>query len=101
MSEKRDWPTKAEMLVLHLLQQETGGMYGLEIVEASKSAKTEISRGSVYVLLGRLEIKGFVKSSVPKTPMNHPGLPRRTYKLTADGMRVLSAAEDLGLAAGV
>ena len=95
---KRDWPTPAEMLVLRLLQSETGGMYGLEIVEASEGA---VKRGSVYVLLGRLEEKGFVKAQKPKTAPEHPGLPRPIFKLTADGVRVLAAAESIGLAIGV
>jgi len=97
MADTRDWPTRAEMLVLRLLQNNSGGMYGLEIVDASDGA---IKRGSVYVLLGRLELKGFVKSSVPKSAPDHPGLPRPTYRLTADGMRVLSAADHIGLTAG-
>lgn len=94
----RDWPTKAETLVLQMLQNETGGMYGLEIVQASKGA---IKRGSVYVLLGRLEEKGFVKAQKPKADLDYPGLPRPLYKLTAEGSRVLAAAEELGLAVGV
>jgi DNA-binding PadR family transcriptional regulator len=96
--EARDWPTRAEMEVMRMLQNETGGMYGLEIVEASKNT---IKRGSVYVLVGRLEEKGFVKAQLPKADPTHPGLPRRIYKLTAEGMRVLAAAEEVGLAAGV
>jgi DNA-binding PadR family transcriptional regulator len=94
----RDWPTKAEMLVMQVLQNEAGGLYGLEIVEASNNV---VNRGSVYVLLGRLEEKGFVKVQKPKTDPHYPGLPRPLYKLTAEGTRVLSAAEELGLAVGV
>ena len=86
------------MDVMRMLQNETGGMYGLEIVEASKNT---IKRGSVYVLVGRLEEKGFVKAQLPKADPTYPGLPRRIYKLTAEGMRVLAAAEEVGLAAGV
>jgi DNA-binding PadR family transcriptional regulator len=86
------------MLVMKLLADAAGGMYGLEIVEASKGA---VKRGSVYVLLGRLEVNGFVKSTTPKVAPDHAGLPRPTYRLTAVGMRVLAAAEDVGLAFGV
>lgn len=96
--EVRDWPTRAEMEVMRMLQNETKGMYGLEIVEASKNA---IKRGSVYVLVGRLEEKGFVKSHRPAADPAYPGLPRPIYKLTAEGMRVLSAAEEVGLTVGV
>jgi DNA-binding PadR family transcriptional regulator len=83
------------MLVMRLLQDEAGGMYGLEIVDASKGA---VKRGSVYVLLGRLQDKGYVKVSHPKSAPDHPGLPRPIYRLTADGMKVIAAAEELGLA---
>lgn len=92
------WPTGAEMLVLRMLQNETGGMYGLRLVETSNG---KLKRGSVYVLLGRLEEKGFVKVSKPKGAPDHPGLPRPIYRITADGSRVLAAAEQLGLAFGV
>lgn len=92
-----DWPTRGEMMVMTLLQNEAGGMYGLEIVEASAGA---IKRGSVYVLLGRLEEKGFVKSQAAKEDPGHPGLPRPVYRLTADGLKVLAAAETIGLAVG-
>ena len=96
--EIRDWPTRAEMLVMQMLQNETGGMYGLEIVESSNGA---IKRGSVYVLLGRLEEKGFVRAHKRTPDGKYPGLPRPIYKLTAEGMRVIAAAEELGLAIGV
>ena len=94
----KDWPTKGEMVVMRILQNEPAGMYGLEIVESSNKA---IKRGSVYVLLGRLEEKGFVKMQRPKADPTYPGLPRPTYRLTAEGMRVVSAAEQVGLAFGV
>ena len=97
-NDKGDWPTKAEMLVMRLLHGESGGMYGLEIVEASEGA---VKRSSVYVLLGRLQEKGFVKSVTPKGDQQHPGLLRPIYRLTADGTRVLAAADAIGLAIGV
>jgi DNA-binding PadR family transcriptional regulator len=98
MKAKSDWPTRAEMLVMNLLADQAGGMYGLEIVEGSKG---KVKRGSVYVLLARLEEKGFVKSTAPKGTPDYPGLPRPTYRLTAVGTQVLAAAEQLGLAVGV
>ena len=77
---------------MQLLQSEAAGMYGLEIVDASKRGDTQrVSRGSVYVLLARLEDKGFVKKTTPsKAASDHPGLPRPVYKLTAEGMRVIA-----------
>lgn len=89
------FPTKTELVVLSLLRDEPRGMYGLEMVKASNG---ELARGTVYVLLGRLEEKGYVRSWVKGQP-DHPGLPRPRYALTAPGRRVLEAAEIIGLAA--
>jgi DNA-binding PadR family transcriptional regulator len=92
-------PTRSEIAVMQILQTAAAGLYGLELVEASNG---EVSRGSVYVLLGRLEDKGFVKKSEPaKAATDHPGLPRPIYKLTAEGMRVLAVVEGIGLVTGV
>jgi len=76
-------------MILGLLRDEPGGMYGLELVKTSEG---RLSRGTVYVLLGRLEEKGYVRSSTPKAS-DHSGLPRPRYKLTAQGQRVLEAAD--------
>lgn len=63
-------------------------MYGLEVVGRSGGT---VGRTSVYVLLGRLEEKGFVR--VRKVTSKHPGLPRRIYSISAEGMRVVAALE--------
>jgi DNA-binding PadR family transcriptional regulator len=92
----RDWPTKKEMAVMQVLQDAPDGLYGLQIVGESKGA---VSRTSVYVLLSRLQDKGFVKVKRPQSDPDYPGLPRPLYRLTADGVRVLHAAESIGLRA--
>lgn len=73
-----------ELLVLELLLSE-GRMYGLELVTASKG---ELKRGTVYVTLGRMEEKGYIKSRLEDAPAASGGLPRRVYELTALGRRV-------------
>lgn len=83
------------MLVLSLLRDEPGGMYGLEMVKASNG---ELARGTVYVLLGRLEEKGYLRRWVRAKP-DHPGLPRPLYALTGQGRQVLDAADQMGLLA--
>jgi PadR family transcriptional regulator, regulatory protein PadR len=85
--------TETELLVLRLLAEEPTGKYGLELVRSSEG---KLKRNSVYVTLGRLEEKGFVKSHTPQQAA-HAGLPRPVYKLTAQGRRALEAAEILGL----
>lgn len=76
------------MVVLALLR-DGGEMYGLELV---KESKRRLTRGGVYVLLDRLEDKGFVTSRRRPAPEGEGGLPRRLYSLTGLGERALSAA---------
>lgn len=65
-------------------------MYGLALVKASDGS---IKRGTVYVLLQRMEAKGFVTSEEePETP-EHIGLRRRLYTITATGHRAHQAHE--------
>ena len=80
-------PKEAKILQLLIA---SGEMYGLELVAA---APGELKRGTVYVTLGRMEQKGLVASE-QETP--HPaaiGLPRRIYRITGLGERVLRAWE--------
>lgn len=74
-----------ESLILDLLRSRD--MYGLELVTESEGA---LKRGTVYVTLGRMEEKGYVESRAEKKPL-HSGLPRRLYRATALGARVLDA----------
>jgi len=67
----------------------------LQLIEASGG---KLKRGTIYVMLGRLEEKGFVKSSVLGN-IGHAGLPRPIYKITALGERALLAAEVMNLGA--
>jgi DNA-binding PadR family transcriptional regulator len=79
-------PTK-ERLILELLVS-GGSMYGLQLVEQSDG---ELKRGTVYVTLGRMEAKGFVESEQEQLPPGAIGLPRRIYRPTALGERMLRA----------
>jgi len=74
-----------ESLILDLLRSRD--MYGLELVAESEGS---LKRGTVYVTLGRMEEKGYVESWAEKNPA-HSGLPRRLYRATALGARVLDA----------
>jgi DNA-binding PadR family transcriptional regulator len=79
-------PSK-ERLILQMLVS-NGPLYGLQLVELSDGA---LKRGTVYVTLGRLEAKGYVVSEQePPTP-GAIGLPRRIYRPTGLGERVLRA----------
>lgn len=76
-----------EQVILELL---TSGepMYGLQLVERSQGA---LKRGTVYVTLGRMEAKGLVRSEQEPRPAGAIGLPRRRYRPTDLGARMLRA----------
>ena len=78
---------RKERLILELLSS-AGPMYGLQLVEESGGA---LKRGTVYVTLGRLEAKGLVESQQEPLPPGGIGLPRRIYRPTALGERLLRA----------
>jgi PadR family transcriptional regulator, regulatory protein PadR len=75
-----------ERLILEFLVGEE--MFGLQLVQHSKGA---LKRGTVYVTLGRMQDKGYVESWTEKQPAGSIGLPRRLYRPTAYGLRVLEA----------
>ena len=76
-----------EALILDLLVDE-GELYGLQLVAASKG---RLKRGTVYVTLGRMQDKGYVESRTEPLPAGAIGLPRRWYRPTAYGLRVMEA----------
>ena len=65
-----------------------GPSYGLQLVELSEGA---LKRGTVYVTLGRMEAKGFIESEQEAPTPGAIGLPRRIYRSTGLGERVLRA----------
>jgi DNA-binding PadR family transcriptional regulator len=75
-----------ESLVLELLR--SGCEYGLELVEASGGS---LRRGSVYVILSRMEGKGFVESWQEERAAGTQGMPRRLYRATDYGLKVHDA----------
>jgi len=79
-----------EHLILDLLG--TDERFGLELIEASQS---RLKRGSIYVTLGRMEQKGFVKSRQEERHPGAIGLPRRLYKATPYGLKVAEAYDVL------
>ena len=76
-----------ERLILDLLASH-GPLFGLQLVALSQGA---LKRGTVYVTLGRMEAKGFVRSEQEAMPAGAIGLPRRLYYPTPLGERVRRA----------
>jgi PadR family transcriptional regulator, regulatory protein PadR len=78
--------SRTERRILALLAG--GEAFGLELVQKSEGA---VKRGTVYVTLGRMEEKGYVESRLEPLPPGGIGLPRRLYRPTVYGLRVLNA----------
>jgi PadR family transcriptional regulator, regulatory protein PadR len=79
-------PPKERLILEQLLAQ--GSLFGLQLVAMSDGA---LKRGTVYVTLGRMEAKGFIRSEQEAMPPGAIGLPRRLYYPTPLGERVLRA----------
>jgi DNA-binding PadR family transcriptional regulator len=78
--------SRTESLVMELLRGTE--RYGLELVDASAGA---LKRGSVYVILARMEEKGFIESRQEPRGPGASGVPRRLYCATAYGVKVHDA----------
>jgi len=78
-------PSGKELVVLELLVAKHE-MYGLEMVNASP----KLGRGTVYVLLNRMEDKGYIRSRHEKED-GASGLPKRVYSITGLGQRAYYA----------
>ena len=78
---------RKERLILELLVAE-GPLFGLQLVAQSNGG---LKRGTVYATLARMEAKGYVESEQEPPQPGAIGLPRRIYRPTALGTRVLNA----------
>jgi len=94
MRQPRDTPcvmpslSKKERLVADLLNQH-GSLCGADLVKHSGGS---LVRGTVYVMLDRLEDKLVVESRIEERSTVRAGIaPRRFYKLTTRGQRLLDA----------
>jgi DNA-binding PadR family transcriptional regulator len=74
-------------LILDLLSG--GELFGLQLVEQSGG---RLKRGTVYVTLARMLQKGYLESRTEPLPSGAIGLPRRLYRPTAFGLRLLDAS---------
>lgn len=82
------WPRGKEIDVLRILKDEPQGAPGLTIVAKSEG---RVGRSSVYVLLGRLEEKGFVKVKEVASALST--FPKPMYFITDAGQKKLEAIE--------
>jgi DNA-binding PadR family transcriptional regulator len=82
--------SRTESEVMELLRGRE--RYGLELVDASGGA---LKRGSVYVILARMEEKGFVDSRQEERIDGTGGAVRRLYRATPYGRKVHGAFAQL------
>ena len=76
-----------EYLIMSLLVGNGGReMYGMQMIEKSGG---KLKKGSIYVLLGRLEEKGYVRARTET--VEGSAIPRRLYRPTGHGMKVFEA----------
>lgn len=73
-------------------------LYGLQIIQAFAEASQgnrQISIGTLYPTLSRMEEKGLVSSRMENRPSDDKGGARRKYfKITREGMFLLAEAEN-------
>jgi len=79
---------KKERLILDLLVSADHPLFGLELVRVSNGS---LKRGTVYATLARMQAKGLVTSQQEELPDGAIGLPRRMFRPTPLGKRVLRA----------
>jgi DNA-binding PadR family transcriptional regulator len=84
--------TAKEREILKLLIGQSAEMYGLEMVARSDG---RLGRGSIYVLLDRLEERGLVSSRLEERAPGVSGVARRLYRPTGFGRRVFHLWEEL------
>jgi DNA-binding PadR family transcriptional regulator len=79
-------PPKERLILERLVG--AGPTFGQQLVDESGGA---LKRGTVYVTLSRMEAKGLVSSEQEAQQPGAVGLPRRIYRITGLGERLLAA----------
>lgn len=93
MSEQNGYLGGLEEAVLLAIQSLGQNAYGATIHELLDDANRHISIGSLYVTLGRLEDKGFVKSRFGEATPERGGRAKRYFSLTGAAVTALQEAD--------
>jgi PadR family transcriptional regulator, regulatory protein PadR len=92
---KQDTLGQFETLILQAIIALEDDAWGMQIYEKlCEMKKRRFNQGSVYVTLGRLEKKGYVKSRVAETGPEQGGRPRKYYTLEPEGARAMLESVD-------
>jgi PadR family transcriptional regulator len=82
-----------ELLVLMSLLRLGGGTYGATIRrDIQERTRRDVSVGTVYMTLGRLEEKGLIRSYVGNPSAHRGGRRRRHYLMQESGQHALGRA---------
>jgi DNA-binding PadR family transcriptional regulator len=81
-----------ELMVLLTIIRLGDDAYGVPLSrELGRIRKREVSVGSVYAALDRLEIKGLIASSLGESTPERGGRAKRYFRVTKDGLLSLQA----------
>src|SRR5215470_9286050 len=83
----KDQVGKLELMVLLALMRVGRDAYGVPIAQEITEIGGNVSIGSVYAALDRLERKGFVSSSLGEPSPERGGRAKKFFEVTAKGMR--------------
>lgn len=93
---KGDYLGEFEHLVLLAITCAGGEAGGATIHdELERASKRGASLPAIYVTLGRLEKKGFIRSRETPTPSDRGGRPRRLFTVTRTGAAALRETRDV------
>jgi PadR family transcriptional regulator len=84
-----------EHIVLLALVRLEANAYGMTVRrEIEARTGRDVSIGAVYATLERLEVKGYVSSSLGEPTAARGGRAKRLFRLEADGERALRASQE-------
>ena len=93
---KGEYLGEFEHLVLLAIARGGGKSGGADIhAEIERAARRGASLPAIYVTLGRLERKGYVRTSVVLAQEGRGGRPRRLFELTRAGSAALRTTREL------
>jgi len=93
---KGDFLGEFEQVVLLAVARLTDDAYGVSVrKEIGRRTGREVSVGSVYATLARLEEKGLVTSSEGQPTPRRGGRARRLFRILPDGARALRATRGM------
>lgn len=91
----RDFPGELEEMVMLAALRLGEGAYGASILrELDERAGRDVTRGAVYVLLERLEVKGMISTRFGDAAPERGGRPRRFVRVTPVGIELLRRSHE-------